>query len=87
MFLVSFRGCLLSWNGDRYIIALHSTLCTRILLSLHVFNDEVKRSMLPTTSDATAVDAEWNAGDRVRSGETSGRLDQSVELKSFREYP
>ncbi|CAE6508549.1 unnamed protein product [Rhizoctonia solani] len=55
--------------GSGYIIALHSTLCNRILLSLRVFNDEMKSSVAASgigtmTGSTTLHDMEWRpAGD------------------------
>ncbi|KAH7335859.1 hypothetical protein B0J17DRAFT_729741 [Rhizoctonia solani] len=55
--------------GSGYIVALHSTLCNRILLSLRVFNDELKSSVSVSgigtrTGSTTLHDMEWRpAGD------------------------
>ncbi|CAE6416700.1 unnamed protein product [Rhizoctonia solani] len=81
--------------GSAYIIALHSTLCNRILLSLRVFNNESKGSVLVNgsgtrTGSTTLHDTEWRAagdGSYQGIGQRTGvddhdceRQDMAVEL-------
>lgn len=66
--------------GSGYIIPLHSTLCARILLSLHVFNDESKSTMEKTSSTARR-DLEWTLTETVGGGTTGARPDSPVELE------
>ncbi|CAE6439885.1 unnamed protein product [Rhizoctonia solani] len=84
--------------GSAYLIALHSTLCSRILLSLRVFNDELKNSVVLSstarTGSTTLHDMEWRVpGDEnsqsmrtraVPDVSDCERQDLPVELQEFR---
>ncbi|ELU39543.1 hypothetical protein AG1IA_06429 [Rhizoctonia solani AG-1 IA] len=84
-----------------YLIALHSTLCNRILLSLRVFNEELKSSVAPSSSERTGSttvhDTEWqvaeNENDESMRATTCVGIDDcerqsiSVELQDTRSVP
>ncbi|CAE6533032.1 unnamed protein product [Rhizoctonia solani] len=86
--------------GSAYMIAIHSMLCNRILLSLRVFNDELKSSVVVndismTRTGSTTIQAmEWRVagdGSYQSTGVEAGadtvdceRQDPPMELKELR---
>ncbi|KDN36153.1 hypothetical protein RSAG8_11034, partial [Rhizoctonia solani AG-8 WAC10335] len=84
--------------GSAFLICIHSMLCARILLSLHMFNNELKSSVVVTgsttrTGSTTIQAMEWRvAGDGsyhsigVRTGSDVPdyeRQDPPLELKQL----